>query len=63
MAGPGRARPSRLQAATKPGRLDGPPLLFNAGDAEGNGEDAEIKINDSAPSSFVLRALRVKEPF
>jgi hypothetical protein len=52
-----------LQAATKPGRLDGPPLLFNAEDAEGNGEDAELKMNDSAPSSFVLRALRVKELF
>jgi hypothetical protein len=63
MAGPGWARPSRLQAATKPGPLDSDPLLFNAENAEGNGEDAEFKMNDSAPSSFVLRVLRVKKAF
>src|SRR5438128_6968506 len=65
MAGPAWARPSRLQAATKPGRLDSPPLLFNAESAEARREE-RIKrlrpLRDSAISAFKKAILAQQHP-
>src|SRR5438093_3145311 len=58
MAGPGRARPSRLQAATKPGPYDDDPSLFTQRPRRASQRPQSKNQYVSAVSALSLRSLR-----